>query len=121
MAQHPERALAVKLDVARVDDIDGAVIAARARFGQQSMTMNPPALPDYDIAALSQAAGNGHWRGGDDPETGARALLAALDSPQPPARLILGQQGLDVVELHEGRRLEERAQWRAASELRTDR
>lgn len=81
-----------------------------------TMTLNLPA-PDYDLAALTQLAGNAGWGAGDSPQAGARALLAALDSPQPPVRLILGQPGLDVVALHDGRRAAERETWRAVSAL----
>ncbi len=73
--------------------------------------------PHYDLGALSVHAGNSQWGGGDDPEAGAEALLAALAAPEPPRRLILGQPGLDVVALHDGRRHAERAKWLAVSQL----
>ena len=69
------------------------------------------------MAALVQLAGNGGWGAGESPEAGALALLAALDAPQPPVRIILGQPGLDVVALHDGRRAAERETWRAVSVL----
>lgn len=84
-----------------------------------SMTI-APLSPRYDMAALSRAAGNSHWGEGDDPRAGARALLHALDDPQPPRRIVLGQAGLDVVELHDGRRREERERWLDASRLDPD-
>lgn len=82
----------------------------------RSMKINPPG-PQYDMAALSQAAGNAGWGTGDDPVAGAKALLAALDDPEPPVRLILGQAGLDVVALHDERRARERARWLETSGL----
>jgi NAD(P)-dependent dehydrogenase (short-subunit alcohol dehydrogenase family) len=81
-----------------------------------SMAMVPPGA-HYNMAALSQIAGNANWGGGDDPEAGAIALLAALADPAPPRRLILGQPGLDVVAHHDSWRHEERARWLAASQL----
>lgn len=73
--------------------------------------------PHYDMAALSQIAGNSAWKGGDDPRDGAVALLAALADPAPPRRLILGQPGLTVAELHDGYRSAERARWLGTTKL----
>jgi NAD(P)-dependent dehydrogenase (short-subunit alcohol dehydrogenase family) len=84
----------------------------------RTMKFTPPA-PHYDLAALAQTAGNAGWGAGDDPHAGAAALLAALDAPEPPVRIILGQPGLDVVALHDDRRTQERARWREVSALRT--
>lgn len=83
----------------------------------QSMGMSPPS-PHYDLAALSVEAGNSQWGAGDDPRDGALALIKALDTPEPPRRLILGRPGLDVVALHEARRAAERERWLAVSRLR---
>jgi NAD(P)-dependent dehydrogenase (short-subunit alcohol dehydrogenase family) len=80
-----------------------------------AMAINPPA-PHYDLAALAQEAGNADWTY-DDPRDGARALVDALAAPNPPRRLILGQPGLGTIELHESRRLAERAQWMSATRL----
>jgi NAD(P)-dependent dehydrogenase (short-subunit alcohol dehydrogenase family) len=81
-----------------------------------SMAFVPPS-PHYDLAALSVHAGNSEWGAGDDPEAGAEALIAALADVDPPRRLILGQPGLAVVALHDGRRHAERAKWLAVSQL----
>lgn len=82
----------------------------------RTMKVTPPAA-HYDMAALSQTAGNAGWGAGDDPGAGAEALLAALDAPEPPVRLILGQPALDVAALHEARRTQERERWREVSAL----
>ena len=82
-----------------------------------SMKVNLPATTDYDLAALAQQAGNAGWGRGDNPRTGAAALLSALDDPAPPVHLILGRRGLDVVALHDERRRQERERWRATSTL----
>lgn len=81
-----------------------------------SMAIVPPS-PRYDMVALSQEAGNSEWGAGEDPYAGARALLSALDHPAPPRRLVLGRDGLKVVELHDGRRREERDRWLGTSRL----
>jgi NAD(P)-dependent dehydrogenase (short-subunit alcohol dehydrogenase family) len=81
-----------------------------------AMAITPPAA-HYDMAALAQHAGNANWGAGDDPYAGAAALLAALDDPSPPRRLILGEPGLDVIALHDGRRQEERTRWLSATRL----
>ena len=77
-----------------------------------SMQMNLPSSPDYDLAAMSVAAGNSHWTAGADPRAGARALLVALDADEPPVRIVLGPEGLEVADLHDGRRRESREKWR---------
>ena len=83
-----------------------------------SLQMNLPASPDYDLAALSVQAGNSHWSPGADPHAGVRALLTALDDPEPPVRLLLGAEGLEVADLHEGRRRAAREKWRETGMLR---
>lgn len=83
----------------------------------RTMKVTPPAS-HYDMAALAHTAGNAGWGAGDDPRAGAAALLAALDAPEPPVRIILGQPGLDVAALHDARRTQERERWREVSALR---
>ena len=82
-----------------------------------SMQMTIPASPDYDLAAMSKIAGNSHWSPGADPHAGARALLAALESPEPPVRIVLGPEGLEVADLHDGRRRAAREKWRETGML----
>ena len=82
-----------------------------------SMTMTMPASSDYDLAAMSAKAGNSHWGAGDDARAGAAALIAALDDPAPPRRLVLGGHGIDVIDLHAGRRNETLERWRRISTL----
>ena len=82
----------------------------------RTMTYNMPG-PDYDMAALTQVAGNADWGAGDDPAAGAAALLRAVCAPEPPVRLLLGQAGQKVAALHEQRRVAERGAWHAVSAL----
>lgn len=82
-----------------------------------SMQMTMPSSPEYDLAAMSVQAGNSHWSAGEPPRAGAAALLAALDDPQPPVRLVLGAEGLEVADLHDARRREARERWRETGML----
>jgi NAD(P)-dependent dehydrogenase (short-subunit alcohol dehydrogenase family) len=82
----------------------------------KSMAVNAPAA-HYDPAALSRTAGNAGWGAGDDPNAGAAALLTALGAADPPVRLILGRQGVEVVALHEKRRAAERETWLSVSTI----
>lgn len=75
-----------------------------------SMTFNMPGA-HYDMAALTQRAGNAGWSAGADSEKGVLALLKALDDKDPPVRMLLGSEGIETVELHDARRAEERAKW----------
>ncbi|MEO6718624.1 MAG: hypothetical protein ABIM50_15425, partial [Novosphingobium sp.] len=79
--------------------------------------MTMPGSPDYDLGAMSVLAGNSHWSPGEDPRAGARALLAAVESPQPPVRIVLGPEGLEVADLHDKRRRKAREKWRATGML----
>lgn len=83
-----------------------------------SMQMTMPSSPEYDLAAMSVLAGNSHWSAGEDPRVGARALLAALADPEPPVRLVLGPEGLEVADLHDARRREARERWRETGMLK---
>jgi NAD(P)-dependent dehydrogenase (short-subunit alcohol dehydrogenase family) len=85
----------------------------------RSMAIEPPS-PHYDLGALAQTSGNSNWGAGDPPERGVAALLHALAAVTPPRRLILGQQGLDVVALHEGLRRSERARWSETAMVKAD-
>jgi NAD(P)-dependent dehydrogenase (short-subunit alcohol dehydrogenase family) len=82
----------------------------------KNMTVNMPAS-HYDPGALARAAGNAGWGAGVDADTGAGALLTALDVSDPPVRVILGQQGVDVIVLHDARRTAERDRWLPISKL----
>ena len=82
----------------------------------RSMTVTPPGT-HYDPPALSRRAGNDNWGAGDDPRAGATALLAALEMPEPPVRLILGRPALDVTALHDASRARERHAWLDVSQL----
>lgn len=82
----------------------------------KNMKVNVPAA-HYDLPALTRAAGNAGWAAGDDPIAGVVALLAALDAPEPPVRIILGRPGVEVAALHDARRAKEREKWLQVSQL----
>lgn len=76
-----------------------------------------PTSPHYDLAALSQEAGNARWTKADDPELAVEVLLDALSRPSPPRRFIISGQGLEVADLHTARRNEERERWLSWSRM----
>jgi NAD(P)-dependent dehydrogenase (short-subunit alcohol dehydrogenase family) len=82
----------------------------------KNMKVNLPAS-HYDPGALARAAGNAGWGAGADADLGAGALLTALGVSEPPVRIILGQQGVDVMALHDARREAERVRWLPVSQL----
>jgi short-subunit dehydrogenase len=82
----------------------------------RSMAVTPPAS-HYDPPSLSRTAGNDNWGAGDDPRAGAMALVAALETAEPPVRLILGRLGLEVTALHDARRANDRSAWMKVSQL----
>ncbi len=84
--------------------------------GSMAMTM-PSAPQDYDLGAMSVQAGNSTWSAGDDPRAGALALLGALDAPDTPVRMVLGREGIEVVDLHNRRRSESLERWRETGML----
>jgi NAD(P)-dependent dehydrogenase (short-subunit alcohol dehydrogenase family) len=73
--------------------------------------------PHYDMAALAKVGGNSHWAAGHDSRLGAAALIEAAQSASPPRRLVLGELGVEVVELHQERRAKEAERWKATSLL----
>lgn len=85
-----------------------------------AMAMTLPEGTAYDPSALSQRAGTGEWTSGDSCDAGATAMLSAIDQPNPPRELILGQAGLDVIARYDALRTAERAQWLTTSRLEID-
>jgi short-subunit dehydrogenase len=81
-----------------------------------SMKVTPPAA-HYDPAALARAAGNAGWGAGSDPKDGVAALLTVLGAADPPVRIVLGPQAVQVAALHAARRTSERERWLAVSQL----
>jgi NAD(P)-dependent dehydrogenase (short-subunit alcohol dehydrogenase family) len=89
----------------------------RTDWAGRSMDRTPRSLADYDavmdpIRAARQAK-SGKQPG--DPAKAAQALLAVLDSPQPPVRLFLGDDALQLVEQKLVAMREEIAAWEALS------
>ena len=84
----------------------GATVVApgafRTDFRGPSGKQSSIRLNDYaDTAGIARdkvLAGHGTQRG--DPMRGARAIITALEAPQPPVHLIIGGDGLDQVRQH---------------------
>jgi len=74
--------------------------------------------PDYDAvvgrAARMQQAYDGKQPG--DPRRGAEAIMAVVDTKDPPRRLALGRDAMAAIEQADRARAEELQQWRALSE-----
>lgn len=72
----------------------------RTNFAGSSMLVAAREIPDYaetaHFAKRSFAAGQGKEKG--DPVRAAAAILAALDAPQPPLHLLLGEDALHYAE-----------------------
>lgn len=70
----------------------------------------------YDAVERRRATEEQHGaQAPGDPERGAAAILAALESERPPARLVLGAHAADLVHADLQRRLAELDAWRATS------
>ncbi len=86
----------------------------RTDFAGRSRAMSGRAIDDYDASVganrrlLRQHAG--HERG--DPAKAAQAILAIADHPQPPLRLILGEDALGYVERKSQQQAEEIEAWK---------
>lgn len=94
----------------------------RTEFGASSMDMSKGESPDYQsllgpVRDYLQHQYHGTEPG--DPVKGARALLEALDSPNPPQRLILGKDAVALVRKKIASVNEELAAWEKVS-LNTD-
>jgi NAD(P)-dependent dehydrogenase (short-subunit alcohol dehydrogenase family) len=87
----------------------------RTDFAGRSRTMSERTIEDYDASVganrriLQQHAG--HERG--DPAKAAQAILAIADHPQPPLRLMLGEDALGYFERKVGQQSAEIEAWNA--------
>jgi hypothetical protein len=81
-----------------------------------SMTMHEPG-PDYrDAVAFiheMRRTANGSQPG--DPARGARIIIDVVESPEPPRRLLLGSDAVDLALANGAERLEEARNWEAVS------
>jgi NAD(P)-dependent dehydrogenase (short-subunit alcohol dehydrogenase family) len=72
-----------------------------------------PAMPEYadTVGPIREFLRTGHGTQPGDPAKAARAILTALDAPEPPLRLVLGGQAIDDVRDRLGRLGAELDQW----------
>jgi hypothetical protein len=81
------------------------------------MDRTPRTIPDYDAVMdpirTARQAKSGNQPG--DPAKAAQALLALVASDDPPVRLYLGDDALQLVEQKLGQMKEEIATWEAIS------
>ncbi|WP_144640008.1 oxidoreductase [Bordetella genomosp. 13] len=71
----------------------------RTDWAGRSMARAPRSIPDYDAVfdPIRQAREEKNGKQLGDPAKAARAMLAAIDSDQPPAHLLLGSDALGLV------------------------
>lgn len=71
----------------------------RTDWAGRSMARTPRSISDYDALfdPIRQAREEKSGRQPGDPAKAARAMLAVIDSPSPPAHLLLGSDALDLV------------------------
>jgi NAD(P)-dependent dehydrogenase (short-subunit alcohol dehydrogenase family) len=89
----------------------------RTDWNGDSMTRATP-MPEYDqVLGARRAAMDGSQARtqAGDPRKAAEALLAVLDSPKPPRRLLLGKLAADVGPATYHARLQEWAEWDAVA------
>jgi NAD(P)-dependent dehydrogenase (short-subunit alcohol dehydrogenase family) len=89
----------------------------RTDWAGRSMDRTPRTIPDYDAVMdpirTARQAKSGNQPG--DPAKAAQALLALVASDDPPVRLYLGDDALQLVEQKLGQMKEEIATWEAIS------
>lgn len=72
----------------------------RTEWAGRSMDRTPRSIADYDVVMdpirSARRAKSGHQPG--DPVKAARALLALVEAPDPPVRLFLGEDALELVQ-----------------------
>jgi NAD(P)-dependent dehydrogenase (short-subunit alcohol dehydrogenase family) len=84
----------------------------RTEFGAAARVV-PPAIADYDssvgraLDAFAQLAGNQP----NEPGLVARAIITAIESPEPPLRLVLGLEAVQAVREKLARQLAELDEW----------
>lgn len=90
----------------------------RTDWAGRSLRQAPGFMADYEATAgrrRREIAGYSGTQPGD-PARAAELIIQAVQSPRPPAHLVLGRQGYEVVERQLRSMLEELEAWRPASE-----
>ena len=89
----------------------------RTDWAGRSMQRTPRSISDYDASFDPVRKGrvekSGHQLG--DPQKAARAMLTIIDSPAPPAHLLLGSDALALVRDKLQSQIESIEQWEALS------
>jgi short-subunit dehydrogenase len=90
----------------------------RTDWAGRSMVRSPRSIADYDALfdpiRTTRAARSGKQPG--DPRRAAQAMLALVESPQPPAHLLLGSDALTLVRNKIDALTQELAQWQALTQ-----
>ena len=94
--------------------------AFRTALGNRGTTAVPPTIDDYAPTVGQTRA----WRAGSsgrepgDPVRAAAAIVQAVEAPEPPRRLVLGTDALELVRQKPAQMTAELARWESVS-LRT--
>ena len=87
--------------------------AFRTDFSGRSLKQTQIRIDDYEATAGQRRIENDHTHGTQcgDPDKGARLVLEAIRSPQPPFKLILGQDAWEVYQQRAEKQREEMQSW----------
>lgn len=90
----------------------------RTDWAGRSMVRSPRSIADYDALfdpiRMTRAERSGKQPG--DPRKAAQAMLALVDSPQPPVHLLLGSDALTLVRKKLEATMQELTQWQALTQ-----
>lgn len=91
--------------------------AFRTDFSGRSLKQSPAAISDYAETAGKRRIENDKTHGTQpgDPDKGAELLIEAIESENPPFRLLLGTDAVELAHTVLTERLEELEQWRPVS------
>jgi NAD(P)-dependent dehydrogenase (short-subunit alcohol dehydrogenase family) len=86
--------------------------AFRTEWQGASMTMHEPG-PDYRdvIGFIHELRKTSNGRQAGDPARGARIIIDVVESPEPPRRLLLGSDAVELALTNGAQRIEEARQW----------